>query len=138
MVLDLQGILLKYGPLSANVAFLTGTVLGCSKHTQSILIYNVKLVRATLIPRLASALSNPFAGNHKRHVILVGGLTDGLFAVPYCKPLAYKLDDYSWGLVQPLLSSSHQGWGLASLDQDAAELNQLARHLKSHYGSQVR
>ena len=30
-----------------------------------------------------------------------------------------------------------QGWGLASLDQDAAELNLLARHLKASYGSQV-
>lgn len=40
-------------------------------------------------------------------------------------------------MVQPLLSSSHTGWGIGSLDQDAAELRQLAVVLKEDYGSQV-
>ena len=68
----------------------------------------------------------------------MGGLTDGLLFAPYCQPLAQQLVQQGWSLVQPLLTSSHQGWGLASLDQDAQELNSLARHLKSSYGSQAR
>ena len=39
--------------------------------------------------------------------------------------------------MQPLLSSSYQGWGIASLDQDADELLLLLQHLKSARGSQV-
>ena len=39
--------------------------------------------------------------------------------------------------VQPLLSSSYQGWGTASLDQDADELLLLLRYLKSALRSQV-
>lgn len=70
-------------------------------------------------------------------MVLIGGLTDGLLFASYSKPLAQRLAESSWGLVQALLTSSHQGWGLASLDQDAEELNHLARHLKSNYGSQV-
>lgn len=77
------------------------------------------------------------AGRFKRHVVLVGGLTDGLLFASYCQPLAQKLAAGSWSLVQPLLTSSHQGWGLASLDQDAAELHLLARHLKRHFHSEV-
>jgi hypothetical protein len=71
-------------------------------------------------------------------VVLVGGLTDGLLFCSYCQPLARRLEHHGWALVQPLLTSSHQGWGLASLDQDADELNLLARHLKANFESQVR
>jgi pimeloyl-ACP methyl ester carboxylesterase len=38
--------------------------------------------------------------------------------------------------LQVLLTSSHQGWGMASLDQDAAELSLLLRELRSSQGSQ--
>jgi pimeloyl-ACP methyl ester carboxylesterase len=75
-------------------------------------------------------------GAHRRHLILVGGLTDGLMFAPYVHPLARRLDSAKWSLVQTLLSSSHQGWGLASLDSDAEELLQLARCLGEEHGSQ--
>ena len=48
-----------------------------------------------------------------------------------------RLDAVQRSLVQTLLSSSHTGYGLASLDQDADELHQLATHLKAECGSQV-
>ena len=78
------------------------------------------------------------SGRHARHVVLVGGLTDGLLFAPYVRPLAARLEERRWSLVQALLSSSHTGYGCASLDQDAEELHLLARHLKAEYGSQVR
>ena len=40
-------------------------------------------------------------------------------------------------MVQPLLASSGSGYGTSSLDQDAAQLDQLAQHLKSAFNSQV-
>lgn len=77
------------------------------------------------------------SGRHPRHVVLVGGLTDGLLFAPYVRPLAAKLEERRWSLVQTLLSSSHTGYGCASLDQDAEELHRLACHLRAEYGSQV-
>jgi hypothetical protein len=77
------------------------------------------------------------SGRHPRHVVLVGGLTDGLLFAGYCRPLAQRLEAQRWSLVQALLSSCHTGYGLASLDQDAEELHQLASHLRAEYGSQV-
>lgn len=94
----MEGVLFRYGPAAANVAFMSG--------------------------------------RHPRHVVLVGGLTDGLLFAPYCRPLAAKLEAAQWSLVQTLLSSSHTGYGTASLDQDARELHQLACHLAAEYGSQ--
>jgi hypothetical protein len=70
--------------------------------------------------------------------VLVGGLTDGLLFAGYCRPLAARLNGAGWSLVQALLSSSHTGYGLSSLDQDAEELHLLAKHLKAESGSQVR
>lgn len=40
--------------------------------------------------------------------------------------------------MQPLLTASHLGWGLSSLDQDAAELSLLARYLAEELDSEVR
>jgi pimeloyl-ACP methyl ester carboxylesterase len=39
-------------------------------------------------------------------------------------------------LVQPLLTSSHQGWGTGSLDRDADELLLLARCLRAEHASE--
>lgn len=96
------------------------------------------LVQGTLF-RYGSAAANVafMSGRHPRHVVLVGGLTDGLLFAGYCHPLAARLHAAGWSLVQALLSSCHTGYGLASLDQDADELHQLATHLRAEWGSQV-
>jgi len=73
------------------------------------------------------------SGKHKRHLIFVGGLTDGLLATRWIEPLAEKLDAAGWSLVQTLLSSSYLQYGIASLDQDARELDMLVQHLKKEY-----
>lgn len=73
---------------------------------------------------------------HEKHVIFVGGLTDGLFACKYVEQLAQELDGAGWSLVQALLSSSYLQYGISSLDKDAHELEVLVQHLKEHNGSQ--
>ena len=77
------------------------------------------------------------SGSQPKHMIFVGGLTDGLLATGYVPPLSRLLHERSsFSLVQTLLTSSHQGWGLASLDQDAEELSQLAKCLRKEHSSQ--
>lgn len=84
------------------------------------------------------------ATKKKIAVVVVGGLTDGFFAVPYLQNLADLLQEknklshssspFSLSLITPLLSSSHTGWGAGSLERDAAELLELARHLAGRGG----
>lgn len=50
-------------------------------------------------------------------------------ATDYLEPLAIALDKEKWSLVQALLSSSYIGYGTSSLEQDAAELDQLISYL---------
>jgi hypothetical protein len=40
--------------------------------------------------------------------------------------------------VHTQLTSSGAGWGAGSLDEDAEELDLLARYLRQHFGSTVR
>ncbi len=47
-------------------------------------------------------------GGHSRHVVLVGGLTDGMLFATYCEPLAEALDALGWSTVHAQLSSSYQ------------------------------
>lgn len=66
-----------------------------------------------------------------KFAIFVGGLCDGLLAVPYIGPLAEALNARGWSLVQPLLSSSYGGFGTRSLEDDADELLALLKHLST-------
>lgn len=77
----------------------------------------------------------PSGGSHARHAILVGGLSDGLLFTSWLAPLAARLDGLGWASVQPLLSSSLDGWGSGSLDRDADEIARLARWLRRERGS---
>lgn len=61
---------------------------------------------------------------HKRHVVLVGGLSDGLLPVPYTQQLGQALDAKGWALVQvctphthiaPTLTIVHTSRGLLTL-----------------------
>lgn len=55
-------------------------------------------------------------------LVLIGGLTDGLMATPYVKPLSEAIGD-EWALVQCLLRSSYQGWGTSSLKSGACPVS---------------
>ncbi|KAI4369612.1 hypothetical protein MLD38_018035 [Melastoma candidum] len=93
-----RGVLFKYGPKPAQVAFKTG--------------------------------------DYKQQAIFIGGLTDGLLATDYLEALAVALDKEGWSLVQMLLSSSYIGYGTSSLQQDAAEIDQLISYLINKEGSE--
>ena len=64
-------------------------------------------------------------------VVFVGGLGDGLLAVPYIKPLADRLQQEGWSLVQALTSSSYDRWKTGSIQRDAAEISALVDYLRS-------
>ncbi|BDA40837.1 UPF0613 protein PB24D3.06c [Coccomyxa sp. Obi] len=70
-----------------------------------------------------------------KHLVLVGGLTDGLLNPKYSILLAESLAKEDWCLVQPLLSSSYQGFGVSSLDKDAEELHLLIESLNTEFAS---
>jgi pimeloyl-ACP methyl ester carboxylesterase len=65
--------------------------------------------------------------------ILLGGLSDGLWPVPYTTQLLEALPPNGWSLIQPILSSSYTGFGHSGgLDTDVAELDELLDYLKLH------
>lgn len=87
-------------------------------------------------PAAAHVAFQPVAAPARSRVIVaVGGLTDGFFATPYLPALATAAAENGWGLVTPLLRSSHTGWGAASLDGDADDLALLADHLGAGRGA---
>jgi pimeloyl-ACP methyl ester carboxylesterase len=75
--------------------------------------------------------------NKNRHFfVAVGGLSCGFMFAEYLKPLCSKLDRIGWTLVQPLLTSSHDGWGTGSVGEDSEELHSLLMMLRDTYGMQ--
>ncbi|KAL8515364.1 hypothetical protein ACS0TY_014174 [Phlomoides rotata] len=68
-------------------------------------------------------------GDYKEQVVFISGLNEGLLASEYLEPLAIALEKEHWSLVQFLFSSSYGGYGVSTLKQDAAELDQLISYL---------
>lgn len=66
--------------------------------------------------------------------IHIGGLTDGLLPLPYTVALGSMLEQKGWSLVQPLLSSSHLGYGISSLQKDSDEIDMLLGFLARKWG----
>ena len=66
-------------------------------------------------------------------VICIWGLTDGFNACPWISPLASVCQENGWNLLQPLLSSSYQGYGTGSLVRDTIELTYFIEHLVSNH-----
>ena len=64
-------------------------------------------------------------------VVHVVGLTEGLLSSPWGSLLAQRAEAAGWGYVQPLLHSSYLGYGVSSLDRDAAELEALLVTLRA-------
>jgi pimeloyl-ACP methyl ester carboxylesterase len=65
--------------------------------------------------------------------VFLGGLTDGLLALPYLPELQAALSKHkpSVALCQPLFSSSYNGYGCSSLGKDVEELAALLRFLQA-------
>jgi Protein of unknown function (DUF1749) len=64
----------------------------------------------------------------KNVVILLGGLSDGLWPTPYTLPLGKAINALPWKLVQPIISSSYMGFGHGTLDRDVKEIDQLIEY----------
>ncbi|KAH9813374.1 hypothetical protein DFH28DRAFT_975735 [Melampsora americana] len=62
-------------------------------------------------------------------LIFIGGLGDGLCAVPYLVELSNSLNSIGWSLTQVLLSSSYTGFGFSDLDQDVKEIKDCLNYL---------
>eukprot|EP00727_Mastigamoeba_balamuthi_P007484 m51a1_g3356 hypothetical protein (279) ;mRNA; r:432000-433027 len=74
-------------------------------------------------------------GPRDRVLVVIGGLTDGLMALPFLEPLQAALATHGWGLVQVLLTSSYSGFGCSTLAQDSAEIARLVAHLRACRGA---
>ncbi|KAL4928395.1 uncharacterized protein BDV17DRAFT_264123 [Aspergillus undulatus] len=67
----------------------------------------------------------------KPHSLLfIGGLTDGLYTVPYVHEIAKALESTEWSIFHLLLSSSYGGWGIGSLDRDVEEIGQCVKYVR--------
>ncbi|WRT63145.1 uncharacterized protein IL334_000048 [Kwoniella shivajii] len=66
----------------------------------------------------------------KKAVVFIGGLTNGLGAVPFSYPLSESLGKVGWQLVQFHWSSAYGGYGTGSLDRDRKEMEALVKHLR--------
>lgn len=75
----MQGLLFKYGPGAAHVAF-----------------------------KSSPSAKPTCKDNSQLHLVLIGGLTDGLLFAPYADQLASAIGKLGWSLVQAQLRSSYQ------------------------------
>eukprot|EP00048_Salpingoeca_helianthica_P017743 m.238826 g.238826 ORF g.238826 m.238826 type:complete len:285 (-) comp22061_c0_seq1:18-872(-) len=77
--------------------------------------------------RLPAFISGGEEGCCEHVVVFLGGLTDGLLALPYLPDLlsAFSKHNPPFALCQPLFSSSYNGYGCSSLTKDVEELAAL-------------
>ncbi|EFQ98173.1 dolichol-phosphate mannosyltransferase [Nannizzia gypsea CBS 118893] len=72
------------------------------------------------------------ASKAKPHaLLLIAGLSDGLCTVPFMNDLAGSLESTKWSVFFVMLSSSHTGWGMSSLDKDVEELGRCIDYVKA-------
>jgi len=71
-------------------------------------------------------------GNFERALLFIGGLTDGLLALPYLDELVIALNSHNISLIQVVLSSSYNQYGTCSLATDVEELDVLVEYLREN------
>ncbi|KAI8099460.1 uncharacterized protein BX664DRAFT_321291 [Halteromyces radiatus] len=81
--------------------------------------------------RLTAFESGPV--NSRKSVIMVVGLTDGYGGVPYLGVLNDALTKQDYSLIQIQTTSSYNGYGASSLENDVKELDYLIEFLKQTY-----
>ncbi|KZF19766.1 DUF1749-domain-containing protein [Xylona heveae TC161] len=65
----------------------------------------------------------------KNTIIFIAGLGDGLLTVPYATKLSQALPP-NYRLAEILLFSSYTGWGISSLQRDAAQISECVAYFK--------
>lgn len=94
-----------------------------------------ELINKIQAPRLA-AFEYTSSPKPKPHSLLfIGGLSDGLYTVPYVSELAKALEPTDWSVFWLLLSSSYGGYGVGSLHQDAEEIAQCVLFVREYKAS---
>ncbi|KAG0151503.1 hypothetical protein CROQUDRAFT_650911 [Cronartium quercuum f. sp. fusiforme G11] len=78
--------------------------------------------------RLTAFESGDYESPHT--IIFIGGLGDGLSAVPYLTPLSDALQEIEWSVTQVLLTSSYAGFGCTNIETDAREIGELLTYLR--------
>jgi hypothetical protein len=114
---------------------------------------------APRIPRSPKDVTSQGSGSSKKYpyftsgdldsekaVIFLGGLTNGMGAVPYVHKLSEELKGAGWNLyvtrvrakltsrIQPHWTSAYDGYGLSSLETDVLEMGALVDHIRSEDG----
>lgn len=82
-------------------------------------------------PRLA-AFEYGYQEEKPHSLLFVGGLSDGLYTVPYLNDIVEGLEDSKWSVFSVLLSSSYMGWGTSDLDKDVDEISQCVEYVKKY------
>ncbi|ORZ04318.1 hypothetical protein BCR41DRAFT_425986 [Lobosporangium transversale] len=72
--------------------------------------------------------------NSTSSVVFIAGLLDGYNALPYLPMLSQVLANLGFSLIQVMLSSSHLGYGISSLQDDVKELDVLFKFLREERG----
>jgi hypothetical protein len=70
----------------------------------------------------------------EKAVIFLGGLTNGMGAVPFVHKLSEELKVAGWRLLQPHWTSAYDGYGMSSLETDVMEMGALVDHIRDQDG----
>ncbi|CAR28570.1 hypothetical protein ZYGR_0S02030 [Zygosaccharomyces rouxii] len=71
---------------------------------------------------------------HKKVIVVIGGLSDGLLTVKFAPGLAKAVEKLGFGVLQIQMRSSYIGWGTGSLDADVEDIKKLVEYLRSPEG----
>lgn len=102
---------------------------------QPTLVYFQLIIGAIQAPKLAAFEYTSTLKPKPHSLLFIGGLSDGLYTVPYVSELAKALELTDWSVFWLLLSSSYNGWGVGSLNQDAEEIAQCVRFVREYKSS---
>lgn len=84
-----------------------------------------------------SSTSSSATSPSKNCVIFVGGLGDGLAAIPVLPELSdalHSIGEGGWSLMQVLTRSSYRGWTTGEVDRDVKDLITLESYLRNQGG----
>ncbi|KAL2201226.1 hypothetical protein P885DRAFT_56640 [Corynascus similis CBS 632.67] len=113
-----------------------------SSPPQPVQVYE-HLVLSSPSPSSSSSLPSPAAPTRRNALVFMGGLGDGPHTIPYVRRLAEHLatvasatskeegEQSSYTVFEARLSSAFTGFGHGSLAQDARELADLVRYLRT-------
>lgn len=101
--------------------------------SHSIIVFAMQLsgTLSTYNPQTRLTMFESGPQNSRGSVVFVAGLMDGYNALPYLPLLGKYLEEQlGFSLIQVMLTSSHMGYGISSLQEDVRELDILFTFLR--------